>query len=177
MGRAWKMPERLFFLDKSKGEEDRAKVSEDSFSRLLQPPLLSLSLSFLPALSRNWFISPGIYSPRVLNLLKIEQLRDDGNDISWSFFFLQSIYKKKKNEKFFRYKFSSIFLNNFYNRLRFLWNRCFRYVLSIGASSISRNMRTIFEEMFRKWYTKKTYVPRDCHRSENSNNISISKIS
>lgn len=46
MGRAWKMPEGLFFLDKSKGEEDRAKVSEDSFSRLLQPPLLSLSLSF-----------------------------------------------------------------------------------------------------------------------------------
>lgn len=45
MGRAWKMPEGLFFLDKSKGEEDRAKVSEDSFSRLLQPPLLSLSLS------------------------------------------------------------------------------------------------------------------------------------
>lgn len=36
------MPEGLFFLDKSKGEEDRAKVSEDSFSRLLQPPLLSL---------------------------------------------------------------------------------------------------------------------------------------
>lgn len=26
------------------------------------------------------------------------------------------------------------------------------------------------------WYTK-TYVPRDCHRSESSNNISISKIS